>query len=206
MTSIAETDSETADPTWLYRVFGEADLLLYIGISDDFGRRWKQHAKEQPWWGEMRRLSADFLYDSRDEARAAESAAIKAEKPKHNKEKPKQNNRAAKHSKAHTAAAPQEAQKDRDLTPCGQVPAFQSGDQVEIIKPGWKWTPVVTVHGSAMTTKGHYHYHTDGCSDPHMMYIFHAEDLRLISGRGDSTRIREAEEAEASISSLGVAR
>ena len=37
------------DPTALYRLFGDADLLLYIGISDDFGRRWKEHAKTQPW-------------------------------------------------------------------------------------------------------------------------------------------------------------
>lgn len=36
--------------TALYRIFGDADLLLYIGISKDFGTRWKQHAKAQPWW------------------------------------------------------------------------------------------------------------------------------------------------------------
>lgn len=71
------------EPTALYRIFGDADLLLYIGISDDFGARWKRHAKAQPWWGERRRMTVDF-YGSREEAAAAEPVAIKAERPKHN--------------------------------------------------------------------------------------------------------------------------
>jgi predicted GIY-YIG superfamily endonuclease len=29
----------------LYRVYGEADSLLYIGISKHFGVRWQQHAQ-----------------------------------------------------------------------------------------------------------------------------------------------------------------
>ena len=74
-----------AKPTALYRIYGDADLLLYIGISDDFGRRWKEHAKKQPWWGEMRRLAADEWFDDRKDAEAAEEAAIKTEKPKYNK-------------------------------------------------------------------------------------------------------------------------
>lgn len=71
------------EPTYLYRVFGEAGVLLYIGITDDFGRRWKQHARMQPWWPERRSFAID-LYDSREEAKAAEEAAIKVERPKHN--------------------------------------------------------------------------------------------------------------------------
>jgi predicted GIY-YIG superfamily endonuclease len=70
--------------TALYRIWGDADLPLYIGISKDFGTRWKQHAKQQPWWGEMRRLTVEW-YDSRPEAEAAEVTAIRAEKPKYNK-------------------------------------------------------------------------------------------------------------------------
>jgi len=48
-----------AERTALYRIWGSADLLLYIGISKDFGARWKQHAKQQPWWDEMKRLRAE---------------------------------------------------------------------------------------------------------------------------------------------------
>lgn len=73
------------EQTALYRIWGESDLLLYIGVSNDFGTRWKQHAKHQPWWDEMRRLTADELFDDRDDAEDAEKAAIKAEKPKYNK-------------------------------------------------------------------------------------------------------------------------
>lgn len=70
-------------PAALYRVFGAEDMLLYVGISEDFGTRWKQHAKIQPWWDEKRRLTVDW-HESRPEAEAAERAAIKAEKPKYN--------------------------------------------------------------------------------------------------------------------------
>lgn len=70
--------------TALYRIWGDADVLLYIGISKRFGARWKEHARDQPWWDEMRRISADEWHDSREEAKAAETAAIKAEQPRFN--------------------------------------------------------------------------------------------------------------------------
>lgn len=73
-----------SERTALYRIWGDADLLLYIGVSKDFGNRWKQHAKQQPWWDEMKRLTADEWFDSREEAEAAERKAIKAERPKYN--------------------------------------------------------------------------------------------------------------------------
>ena len=74
----------TADGTALYRIWGDAGLLIYIGISDDFGRRWKEHARKQPWWDEMKRLTVDECFDSREDAEAAEEAAIDAEYPKYN--------------------------------------------------------------------------------------------------------------------------
>lgn len=73
-----------ADGTALYRVRGEDGLLLYIGISGNFGRRWREHAKKQSWWPEMRSLSVDEWFGGRADAEAAEEAAIKAEKPKYN--------------------------------------------------------------------------------------------------------------------------
>ena len=79
------TNRRKTKQTALYRVWGDGDLLLYIGISDDFGRRWREHAKAQPWWDEMRRLTADIWYDRREDAEDAEAAAIKAEGPKYNK-------------------------------------------------------------------------------------------------------------------------
>lgn len=78
-------ETEAPEETALYRIYGDADLLLYIGISKDFGRRWKQHAKKQPWWNERRRMTVDRWFDFRSEAEAAEQAAIQAEHPKYNK-------------------------------------------------------------------------------------------------------------------------
>lgn len=76
--------SEAPERTALYRIWGDEDLLLYIGISKDFGDRWKKHAKTQPWWDEMRRLTADEWFESRPEAENAEAAAIRVERPRYN--------------------------------------------------------------------------------------------------------------------------
>lgn len=79
-------DAELGDEperTALYHIYGDADLLLYIGISKDFGQRWKSEAKACSWWAEHRRMTV-LWYDSRPEAKEAEEAAIKAEHPKHN--------------------------------------------------------------------------------------------------------------------------
>lgn len=70
-------------PTALYRLFGEGDALLYIGIAKTFGTRWHQHAHVQTWWPEVRRQTIDWLPD-RPSAEEAEESAIKAEHPKYN--------------------------------------------------------------------------------------------------------------------------
>ena len=72
-----------ASATGLYHIYGEADSLLYIGVSKHFGVRWQQHAQKQPWWNERRRMTVDF-YDTRDEALDAEALAIFTEQPKYN--------------------------------------------------------------------------------------------------------------------------
>lgn len=75
--------SEPKERTALYRVRGEADVLLYIGISNHPGIRWNGHLLEQPWWDELRTLTVEW-YESRPEAEDAEKAAIRAEQPKYN--------------------------------------------------------------------------------------------------------------------------
>jgi hypothetical protein len=74
---------EPDEPTALYRIRGEADLLLYIGISWNPALRWNQHQLKQPWWAELRSLTVEW-YDSRPEAEAAEESAVVAERPKYN--------------------------------------------------------------------------------------------------------------------------
>ena len=69
--------------TALYRMFDASGALLYIGVSKDFGRRWKEHARTQPWWDDVQRQTADW-FPSRRDAAEAEVAAIQAESPKYN--------------------------------------------------------------------------------------------------------------------------
>jgi predicted GIY-YIG superfamily endonuclease len=78
---------EPSPETALYRWWDAADLLLYIGISDELSNRVNGHAKESSWM-EFAARSTITRYPSRAEAAAAEVAAIKSERPlfnqKHN--------------------------------------------------------------------------------------------------------------------------
>jgi len=72
----------TSRQTALYHVHGKSDLL-YIGVSNNFGRRWTEHAQKQPWWNNRQRMTVDW-YNTRDEALDAEALAIFTEQPQHN--------------------------------------------------------------------------------------------------------------------------
>ena len=67
-------------PTALYRWWDDADLLLYIGISDELAGRVKGHVKGSSWMDFAAR-SAIERYPSRAAALDAEEAAIKSEHP-----------------------------------------------------------------------------------------------------------------------------
>lgn len=80
----ADALTESADArTAVYRLFGSDDVLLYIGMSGDPEVRWQQHSYGRKWWPDVRRETVRW-YDTRDEAAAAEKAAIRAERPKYN--------------------------------------------------------------------------------------------------------------------------
>lgn len=68
----------------LYRFFGAAGELLYIGITGDAATRWKNHSKKQPWWPLVRRIEIE-QFATRAEVEAAEKGAIRAEGPIYNK-------------------------------------------------------------------------------------------------------------------------
>lgn len=70
--------------TALYRLFGRDGMLLYVGISKDFGTRWQQHAMGQPWWPEVHRQMIDWC-PTWEDAEDAERLAIRTERPKYNK-------------------------------------------------------------------------------------------------------------------------
>jgi hypothetical protein len=73
----------TDSPTALYRLFNAGGDLLYVGISEDPPRRWREHRKETLWWREVHTSQVEWHPGERP-AREAECAAIWAENPRYN--------------------------------------------------------------------------------------------------------------------------
>lgn len=69
--------------TALYRLYGGAGQLLYIGVAINPERRWRRHKAERDWWPMVTEKRVEW-FESRQEAEAAETAAIRAELPEHN--------------------------------------------------------------------------------------------------------------------------
>ena len=68
--------------SWLYRFYNSEGELLYVGVTENFDRRFKEHRSSKDWWPEVSdvRLSRSNLCD----VRAAEQHAIVSERPLHN--------------------------------------------------------------------------------------------------------------------------
>lgn len=73
------------NPHALYRFFDADEQLLYIGITWDIASRFRRHAADKPWWSDVRRIAVEE-HPGRAAVLAAETAAIKAEKPRYNVE------------------------------------------------------------------------------------------------------------------------
>lgn len=67
----------------LYRHFDAQGRLLYVGITVDPGRRWKQHQADKPWWAEVAQTTYE-QHPDRASVLAAEREAILREEPLHN--------------------------------------------------------------------------------------------------------------------------
>lgn len=76
-------DDTEHERTVLYRFFDADGSLLYVGITKHVGQRWSWHMRNQPWWQEVHRLTAEW-HDTREDASVAEIAAIKSERPAYN--------------------------------------------------------------------------------------------------------------------------
>ncbi|MFE7947388.1 GIY-YIG nuclease family protein [Streptomyces sp. NPDC057426] len=70
-------------PTTLYRMYDQADRLLYIGITCNTSQRWDSHRALSPWWPLVARKELT-VYPDRRAALVAETAAIGAEAPSYN--------------------------------------------------------------------------------------------------------------------------
>jgi hypothetical protein len=71
-------------PMFVYRFFDRCGCLLYVGITNNFGVRRADHAKNSPWY----KLAADFAVHeepSRDKAETTEQIVIDVERPAFNR-------------------------------------------------------------------------------------------------------------------------
>jgi predicted GIY-YIG superfamily endonuclease len=69
--------------TAVYRIFGDQDALLYVGISMNPHVRLTEHAHEKPWWGDVQRHEIEW-HETWAQAAHSEHDAITAESPRHN--------------------------------------------------------------------------------------------------------------------------
>jgi predicted GIY-YIG superfamily endonuclease len=68
---------------YLYRLSGGGEGPLYIGISDDWTRRMRQHWLDKPWAAQITVVELE-TYRSRAAVLAAERRAIRSERPLYN--------------------------------------------------------------------------------------------------------------------------
>jgi predicted GIY-YIG superfamily endonuclease len=66
--------------TTLYRCYDEAGELLYVGISDDWRKRLRDHENDSPWFDRAETLTLQHWPD-REAAIEAETLAIREERP-----------------------------------------------------------------------------------------------------------------------------
>ena len=106
--------------TYLYRAYDSDDRLLYVGIAEDLVARFKDHSRYSiAWIGQMVKLEAES-YPLRSDAFAAETQAIHAEGPVHN--------RAASPNRKQAAQLRRAAEEVRASTPHDFTEeAFQRG-------------------------------------------------------------------------------
>jgi hypothetical protein len=69
--------------TALYRLFDAEGRLLYVGVAFNPEVRWKDHAKDKPWWGDVERKTVAWC-ETRTDALLDEAEAIRTERPLYN--------------------------------------------------------------------------------------------------------------------------
>lgn len=69
----------------VYRFYDHDGRLLYVGMGGSAWSRWLEHRRSKPWWREVDHARTTVQrYESRREASAAETRAIREESPRHN--------------------------------------------------------------------------------------------------------------------------
>jgi hypothetical protein len=123
-------------PHIVYRFFDKEDKLLYIGCSTfPPGRKFGHHAK--PWYREIARMTTEQPRP-RQEALAAEAAAIALERPPHNYQHQKGKQRQAKLAKEaweHLAALGRRLMDQAKRYRCARCGARKPYNRVAYCKP-----------------------------------------------------------------------
>ena len=70
-------------PAYVYRLFSDEDVLLYVGMAYDVSVRENVHRYSTPWGDQISRVDV-VKYATREEAAAAETEAIRTERPRWN--------------------------------------------------------------------------------------------------------------------------
>lgn len=68
----------------LYRLRDRASTLLYVGITNNWPARMKQHQGDKPWWHEVAAVELVGVFGTRAQLEAIERAVIKTEEPVYN--------------------------------------------------------------------------------------------------------------------------
>lgn len=80
----AHEGSKEPGHTTLYVIHAmSSDSVLYVGITGDVRRRFKQHRRKKPWWTDSENASLE-CYTSWDDAAEAERSRIQTWRPIHN--------------------------------------------------------------------------------------------------------------------------
>lgn len=73
-------------PTCVYRLYDVFGRLLYVGMTSDIPRRWKEHRKDhRSWWYQTVERPLEW-FPGRVDAWHAERQAVRTELPLHNNE------------------------------------------------------------------------------------------------------------------------
>lgn len=129
-----------SDETAVYRIYDDSGDLLYVGLTNNPKGRFKQHAKDKPWWPTTGTVKVTW-YHRRPEAELREQQAIAEEGPRFNRALPpwligignEQWSLHALHREAQAAA----------------LDAMDSGTSVEALAEASGWSPRYLRHLAA---------------------------------------------------------
>lgn len=83
MTEIFQVAVPRKRPFAVYRGFSKEGVLLYVGMTQQFHTRMRQHEISSPWWQHLQDMEIDWFGDRTSAARA-ERLAIRNEAPAYN--------------------------------------------------------------------------------------------------------------------------